>query len=95
VTDVTDNEAQSRLELRADGYLAELIYRRNGNRLVLVHTGVPQELEGQGIGGKLVTAAIDRAEREGLTVVPLCPFASAWLKRHPDVASRVTIDPGS
>jgi uncharacterized protein len=71
---------------------AELIYHRRGNRLALIHTEVPPELEGRGIGGKLVTAAIDRAAREGLTLVPLCPFARGWLERHPDAAARSVID---
>jgi predicted GNAT family acetyltransferase len=91
---VTDNRAASRFELDADGQLAELAYRRNGNRLVLIHTEVPAPLEGRGIGGALVRAAIDRAERDGMTVVPLCPFARGWLERHPDVASQATIDWG-
>jgi uncharacterized protein len=91
---VTDNQAESRFELRVGGHLAELRYRRNGNRLVLIHTETPVELEGRGIGGRLVSAAIDRAAREGLTVVPLCPFARSWLGRHPDVASRTVMDWG-
>ena len=91
---VTDNQAASRFELGADGSLAELLYRRVGNRLVLIHTEVPAELEGRGIGGALVTAAVDRAAREGLTLVPLCPFARGWLQRHPDVAKAATIDWG-
>jgi predicted GNAT family acetyltransferase len=89
---VTDNQAESRFEYRADGHLAELMYHRRGDRLVLIHTEVPEELERRGIGGRLVTAAVDRAAREGLTIVPLCPFARGWLQRHPDVAGRVTID---
>lgn len=89
---VTDNPAASRFEYTADGYLAELTYRLRAGRLVLLHTGTPAELEGHGIGSALVRAAIDRAARENLVVVPLCPFARAWLERHPDEASRVTID---
>jgi hypothetical protein len=91
---VTDNQSISRFELRVDGLLAELPYRRNGKRLVLIHTEVPEQLEGRGLGGALVTAAVDRAAREGLTVVPLCPFARGWLQRHPDVAGRADIDWG-
>jgi uncharacterized protein len=89
---VTDNPAASRFEYTADGHLAELVYRLRAGRLILVHTGTPPELEGRGIGGALVRAAIDRAAREGLVVVPLCPFAWAWLERHPEEASRVTVD---
>ena len=90
--DVIDNTDASRFELRADGWLAELVYRIRGDRLVLIHTEVPLELEGRGIGGRLVTAAVDRAAREGLTLVPLCPFARGWLERHPEAAGRAVID---
>jgi uncharacterized protein len=90
--EVIDNPEESRFELRMGGRLAELVYRVRGGRLVLVHTEVPPELEGHGFGGRLVTAAVDRAEREGLVLVPLCPFARDWLERHPDAASRVTMD---
>ena len=92
--DVTDNPGASRFELHADGRLAELAYRIRADRLVLVHTEVPVELEGRGIGARLVTAAVDRAAREGLTLVPLCPFARGWLERHPDAASKAVIDWG-
>jgi predicted GNAT family acetyltransferase len=92
---VIDNTDASRFELREDGRLAELVYRIRGDRLVLVHTEVPLELEGRGIGGRLVTAAVDRAVREGLTLVPFCPFARGWLERHPEAASRTVIDWGS
>ena len=89
---VTDNQAASRFEVSDGGYLAELSYHLNGKRLALIHTEVPEELEGRGIGGMLVTAAVDRAVREGLTIVPYCPFARGWLERHADVADRVAID---
>jgi len=91
---VTDNPAESRFELRDDGHLAELLYRLNGKRLVLIHTETPVELEGRGFGGRLVAAAVDRAAREGLTVVPLCPFARGWLERHAAEAGQVDIDWG-
>jgi predicted GNAT family acetyltransferase len=92
--EVTDNVAASRLELAADGQLALLSYRLRGDRFVCLHTEVPEALGGQGLGGVLVTAAIGRAEREKLTVVPLCPFARGWLQRHPDAAARVSVDWG-
>jgi predicted GNAT family acetyltransferase len=91
---VTDDAAASRFEAEAEGHVAELTYRRRGQRLVLVHTGVPAELEGRGIGAALLTAAVDRAARDGLTVVPLCPFARSWLQRHPEIAARAAVDWG-
>jgi predicted GNAT family acetyltransferase len=35
---------------------------------------------------------VDRAAAEGLTIVPLCPFARSWLRKHPDEAGRVAVD---
>jgi predicted GNAT family acetyltransferase len=89
VVDVPD---ESRFVARGPGAVAELQYHLNGSRLVLIHTEVPDALSGHGLGGRLVRAALDRAEREGLTVVPWCPFARRWLHEHPDEAARVTVD---
>lgn len=93
---VSDNPAESRFQATIDGHLAVLDYVLDGSRLVLVHTGVPDELGGQGLGGKLVRAALGRAVAEGLTLVPRCPFARGWLEKHPDEAAAASIDwPGS
>ena len=89
---IVDDVANHRYVLEEDGLVAELIYRRNGNRLILVHTEVPEKLGGRGIGGQLVRHALERAAAEHLTVVPWCPYARKWLQDHPDVAATVTID---
>jgi predicted GNAT family acetyltransferase len=93
--DVADRPAEHRFvyEEEVDGRaaVAELVYRVRDGMMVLVHTGVPDELGGRGLGGRLVTAAIERAAAEGLVVRPDCPFAREWLGDHPDVAARVRI----
>jgi predicted GNAT family acetyltransferase len=91
---VTDNGEASRLEIDADGERAELAYRTRADRLVLIHTEVPDALSGRGLGGRLVLAAIDKAAHDGMTLVPLCPFARSWLQRHPTDAARVPVDWG-
>ena len=88
---VVDNAQQARFELEVDGQLAELVYERHGDRFVLVHTEVPEALEGRGLGGRLVSAALDEAEAKGLTIVARCPFAKQWLRTHPDAAARVPV----
>jgi len=75
-----------------DGTEAQLVYRRNGRRLILVHTEVPDELSGRGVGGLLVKAAVDDARAKDSTLVPRCPFARSWLERHPDQVDGVDID---
>jgi uncharacterized protein len=89
---ITQDTVKCRFAYRAGKTTAELVYRIRGNRMILLHTGVPERIEGQGIGGQLVTAAVDYAAREGLTVVPACPFAESWLDHHPEVAARVQTD---
>jgi predicted GNAT family acetyltransferase len=89
---VVDDAANHRFIVEEAGAVAELVYRRHGARLILVHTGVPDELGGRGIGGRLVRTAVERAAAEGLTVVPWCPYARRWLEEHPEVASTVAID---
>lgn len=89
---VTHDPDDSRFEYRAGGSVAELVYRLRGERMVLLHTGVPDAMEGHGVGGELVRAAVRYAASQGLTVVPACPFARAWLEQHPDVAAQVPID---
>lgn len=89
---VIDHADRHRFELEVDGHVAELVYRLDGDRLVLVHTGVPDELGGRGLGGVLVRAAVDRAAADGLTIVPQCPFARSWLEKHPDEAARATVE---
>lgn len=88
---VVDEPANNRFALHVDGHTAELVYSLEGDQLRLVHTGVPDELGGRGLGGVLVRAALDRAEAEGLTIIPDCPFARGWLEKHPDEAGRATI----
>jgi uncharacterized protein len=92
MTDVVDRPDEHRFVFEDDGHVAELVYQVLDGVMVLVHTGVPDELGGRGLGGRLVTAAVERAERDGLSIRPDCPFARGWLSSHPDVASRVKID---
>jgi len=88
---VRDNRS-GRFELALPEGTAALAFVRDGDRLLLVHTEVPDELEGRGVGGQLVRAAVDQAVADGLTIVPRCPFAREWLRRHPDVAEAARID---
>ncbi|MGZ4734972.1 MAG: GNAT family N-acetyltransferase [Acidimicrobiia bacterium] len=92
MSDIVDNGAEHRFEVTRDGHTAELTYHRNGDRLVLIHTEVPTALEGHGVGGELVRAALGKAAREGLTIVPICPYARQWLQRHSDAVGDVEID---
>ena len=52
--------------------------------VVLPHTEVNPEWNGQGIGSMLARKAFDDARADGLTVLPFCPFMKRWAELHPD-----------
>jgi hypothetical protein len=91
-TPVLDDTAASRFVIREGGAEAELIYLVEGDCMLLLHTEVPEEWGGRGVGSRLVRAALERARANALTVVPWCPFARRWLRDHHDEAAAVTID---
>jgi predicted GNAT family acetyltransferase len=80
--EVVRNEDEGRWEADLGGALALLTYDEREGKLYLLHTEVPPEAEGQGIGGKLVKAALEHARGAGLKVVPFCAFAKAYMQRH-------------
>lgn len=82
--EVVHNAAAKRFEVAVDGKLAFSKYLLAGNKLIIEHTEVPQALEGRGIAGRIVRTALDYARAQGLKVLPLCPYAKAWIGRHPE-----------
>lgn len=86
---VRDNTAEHRYEARIGDQIAELVYSRHGNEIVLVHTGVPRELEGRGIAGRLAQFALEDARAKRLRVVARCPYVVTYLERHPEYADIV------
>ncbi len=87
---VTDNAEQRRYEARQGSEVVGFItYRLNPGRITLIHTEVAPALEGQGIASQLVAGALDDIRRRGLTIVAICPFVRAYLRRHPEYADLV------
>ncbi|HYC82247.1 MAG TPA: GNAT family N-acetyltransferase, partial [Solirubrobacterales bacterium] len=57
-------------------------YRDRGWALAFVHTEIDDRFEGQGLGGRLVSAALDDVRSGGLSVLPFCPFVRGYIARH-------------
>ena len=83
MSDIVDNKPHHRFELVVEGHLAAAYYKVDGNVITFVHTEVPPELAGRGIGSKLLQDALDQVWAERLKVVPQCPFVKAWIGKHP------------
>lgn len=83
---VRDNAERHRFELDADGHIAFSNYKLSDGVLTILHTEVPKELEGRGIGSALVRGVLDLARVQDLKVNAVCPFVKAYLERHPEYA---------
>ena len=71
-----------RYELLVDGVTAYAEYERDGRRIVFTHTVVPDDIGGRGVGGRLVLAALDDAEAQGLEIVPVCSFVKRAVEKR-------------
>ena len=67
--DISNHQSANRIEAHISGKTAFLVYRRMPGKLVLVHTEVPTEFAGRGIGSNLVRAGIVFARSEHPLVV--------------------------
>jgi predicted GNAT family acetyltransferase len=81
---VVDNPGKGRFELEEQGLVAFADYRLEGGRLVIPHVEAPPALRGTGTAGRLMTGLLEEARSRGLKVVPLCPYADAFIRRHPE-----------
>lgn len=84
--DVRDNTQRHRFELDADGHVAFSEYKRAGGTITIMHTEVPKELGGKGIGSQLVGGLLEIARTQGLKVVAKCPFVAGYIAKHPEYA---------
>lgn len=87
---VFHNESARRFELHVEGLRALLTYRRFPDRMVFDHTEVPKPFEGKGLAAKLARSALDFARGNHLRVIPLCPYVSAFLRKHSEYQDLVS-----
>jgi predicted GNAT family acetyltransferase len=87
MSDIINNTAKHRYELDTDGHIAATYYTIGGGVITFVHTEVPPELSGKGIGSRLIKGALDQVRADGLKVIAQCPFVKAFIEKHPDYAN--------
>jgi predicted GNAT family acetyltransferase len=86
MSEVVNNTAEHRYELAVDGHIAATYYEIAGGVVTLLHTEVPPELGGKGIGSTLTKGALDQVRNAGLKVIAECPFVKAYIEKHPAYA---------
>lgn len=82
--DVIKSEARQRYELQADGGVAVAYYEPRGQAIAFTHTLVPERLQGRGLAGRLIKAALADVRQQGLKVIAECQFVASYIERHPE-----------
>jgi len=84
---VTRNDERGRFEAIIDGEVAGFSeFSLGEGRIEFTHTVVEDAFEGKGVGGALVSQALDQVRAEGLAVVATCKFVRGYIERHPEYA---------
>lgn len=86
-----DNGKKGKFYIEIEGKQeAEMTYTYAGSdKIIIDHTEVSEKLKGQGIGYKLVEAAVDFMRENNLKVIPLCPFAKAVFEKKTEYSDRL------
>ena len=77
-----DNEDRSRFELDVGGTVAFVAYRKSPGAITLVHTEVPPQLGGKGIGSKIARATLDAVRAQGRKLTVECEFIQNFMTKH-------------
>jgi len=77
-----DNEARERFELDVEGHTAFVTYRKSPAAITLVHTEVPPELGGKGVGSKLARATLEAVRTQGRKLMVECDFIRNFMSKH-------------
>ena len=94
------DEAQLAFELAENGHRyrallagVEVAYSEvdpiSTDGLLIKHTEVAPPFEGRGFGGALVRHMMEDARARGRGVIPVCPYAAAYVRKHPEYLSYV------
>ncbi len=88
--DVIKDERRGRYELVDEGEVVAVAdFHVEGDRVVFPHTEVLPARRGQGLGARLVRAALDDVRGSGASVVPLCWYVAQFISENPAYADLV------
>ena len=81
----SNNAADHRYEAhRGDALAGQIEYSPSANGVLMSHTKVMSDFEGQGVGSALARYALDSARADGQSVIPSCTFIAGYIRKHPE-----------
>jgi len=78
---ISHDRPHNRFTLDINGELAKVVYRLEAGKMYLVHSEVPYNLRGLGIGKVLVEKSFEKLTEEGYEAVAVCSFIRAVAQR--------------
>ena len=78
-----------RFEIEQDGETAYLEYNLSGKVLALIHTEVPEKLQGKGLASALAETALKWARDNHVKVDIVCPSVQGFIGKHPEYSELV------
>jgi uncharacterized Fe-S cluster protein YjdI/predicted GNAT family acetyltransferase/CDGSH-type Zn-finger protein len=84
-TTVVDLPKKSRYEVELAGKnVGFASYHRRPGAIAFTHTQIDPAHNGEGIGTMLARRMLDDARKDGLSVLPYCPFLARFIARNPE-----------
>ena len=81
--DIHHDRSLRRFETIVEGQRCILDYELRAGVMIITHVVVPDAVSGRGIAAELTRTALETARAERLRVIPQCPYAEAYLEKHP------------
>ena len=78
---IIHDKENKRFTLDINGEIAKIEYSIKNNKMYLIHSEVPYNLRGQGIGKVLVEKTFEQLTREGYKAVAICSYIKAVASR--------------
>lgn len=86
---VVNNNQLLRFEIELNGEFAYLDYKWNEGSIALMHTEVPDEMQGKGIASVLAKEALEYAKKQQLKILLYCPYVAKYVKEHAEYAALI------
>ena len=78
------NTDLNQFELKIDGQTVIIAFKERSKKIWLIHTEVPEALQGKGAATAIIEKTLQYIEDNGYKLIPLCVLVAAYLKRHPE-----------